>query len=135
MVTTYDDIYTLFTSTTNVDKHSLPTTDEGIYELIDVGRKKFNSELFMNVKQDNATETLDVELTDSQILLFSHCMSYTIYKNMQSEFASMVSMSNKDNSLKDYSAQADNRRLLAEQEQKEISRLKIRLCGYVGDEV
>lgn len=133
-MTTFDEVYEMFSVVTSVDEYSLPLSDEGRYELINSARKLFNAQLFLRVQQDNTTETFDTELSDAQIVLFCHYMSYIIYKNMQSELASMISMANKDNALKDYKAQADSRKELAQQELEKIKQLKVALLVYTESE-
>lgn len=133
MTTNYDDIYKPFKAMTQVSAFSLPNSDEALYALIDNARRIYNMTLYTNIAQDDATETFNIEMNDLQILLMCRCMRLVTFKNMQTEFTSMISMGSKDSALKDYSAQVEGRGRLVQEEQESINRLALSLLE-IGDE-
>lgn len=132
-MTSYDDIYKSFSGMTLVDNYYLPSSDESLYVLIDNARKIYNMTLYRELQQDDSVELLDASLNDLEMLLLCHCMRLVTFKNMVSEFTSMVSTVSKDNALKDYKAQIDGRNILIEVEQKTINRLALSLLDMESD--
>lgn len=121
--TTYDEVYTLFHTITKVDECSLPSTEEGIYLLINSARIMFNRKLYDKLEQDNTMETFDRELNDNEVLLMVFCLRLITFMNMFSELSSMISMSTKDTAIKDYKSQSTARRQLIFDEKKNIDNL------------
>lgn len=135
-VTTYDDVYKIFTGLTGgIDVYCLPQTEKEMYNLINVGVMGYNDSLGL-IEEDDAlacddsTETFNTLMKKANIKLLAHCMKLIILESMRDELASMVSTISKEQSIKDYSAQTNTRMKLVSDEIAEIARLALPLSDF-----
>lgn len=116
MFTTFDDIYKVYKRLVRgIEPYSLPQSVQEQIELIEIGVRLFNRKREGNeVVFDIVTETVVSQnrekLTDNEILLLAYCMVLQTYNDMLLELTSMLSMSTKDSSIKDYKGQVAVRR-------------------------
>lgn len=109
---TYDTIYEKFLDLCGYDCSDLPQTDEMRYRLINNGvglynnkARKYSDILQGRVKCDNATETINVELDEVDLLILVYFMCSITASNKYLEFTSLWSTVAHETGLSDYNTQ------------------------------
>lgn len=128
MFTTFDEVYKLFSRLIKgIDPYSLPQSIQEQIDLIEFGVVLYNRKREgYEIEYDTDLETLSSkqkELTDNEKLLLCYCMLLQIYRDMLTEFTSMVSMATKDSALKDYKGQVAVRRQQVKDQEDLINNL------------
>lgn len=132
-MSTYDDVYDIYKSLVyGIDEYYLPQSDEALYGIINIAVKYYNKRLnIIDAKNqltcDKESETFNIDLSSMQLDMLAHCMRLVTYENMRNELASMLAMTTKDSSLKDYKAQMDVRNGVINEENKIIYNLTLAL--------
>lgn len=105
----YNEIYEKFLDLCGYDYAELPQDDESIYKLIKNGvalynnrAKKYPDILQGKVKCDNETETIDVELPETDLLVLVYFMCFIVASNKYTEYTSLWGTIANETGLKDY---------------------------------
>lgn len=120
-MTTYDDVYTYFISITKVDEYDVPSTEEGMYHLIDNGRLEFNLRREDDLEVNDEDQELSRKLTGQELMLLGNCMRLVTFRNMLTDFTSNYSMFQKEVGYKDYKAQLEGRTWAIDRQERIIS--------------
>ena len=105
----FDDIYTLFMNSNNIDEFSLPQTPDGMYALLNEGiaRYKIGYDDAKDVSVDTDTEMLSIELPYNDAKLIVEYMKLSIYEKIKDEFYSTYDVLVDDIGIRNYKSQAD----------------------------
>lgn len=123
MNTTYEQIWAEFEPIAKFDEYDLPTTVDGRRALIRSAIKIFNKKMFDELQGNDADDTVDRALSDSEMNLLTHCMRLQICRNIHSEFTTTYDMYKNDIGFKNYKAQIDARQNLINMEEQEINEI------------
>lgn len=141
MFTTFDDIYKVYRRLVRgVESYSLPQSIQEQIDLIEVGVRLFNrkregNEITCDVVTERVLSKTNEELSDNEILLLAYCMVLQTYNDMLLELTSMLSMSTKDSSLKDYKGQVAVRRQQVKDQEFLINNLVLSMLEDFETEV
>lgn len=80
-MTTYDELYTLFTTNGNTVNLMLPKSVDQQYDAIRNAVMLFNNRLRDNLQCNDETETVSRELSDDEKLVIAHYIRLTLLKN------------------------------------------------------
>ena len=80
-MTTYDELYTLFTTNGNTVNLMLPKTVDQQYDAIRNAVMLFNNRLRDNLQCNDETEAVNRELSDDEKLVIAHYIRLTLLKN------------------------------------------------------
>jgi len=122
-MTTYDDVWTSFMENGQFAEIDLPKSDEKIYSTIQNAVKHFNNKMGTSYKCDNTTETLNVELTDSQLIILAYFIKIIFRKNQLSSFQSLYQPFQADMGFKNYSAQLNSIKASIEDDEETLRKL------------
>lgn len=106
---TFDDIYTLFMNSNNVDEYQLPRTPEGMYALLEEGINRYST-FYDDAKDlsfDEETELLSEEITKTDAMLIVEYMKLHIYEKIKDEFYSTYDVLMNDIGIRNFKSQAD----------------------------
>ncbi len=121
MPTSYDELYECFLLNCGYEFDELPQTDEMRYMVIrnaarvyNQQAKKYSGRMTTNVVCDDVLESLNVQLTSNEILIFAYMMAEILASTKLVEFTSIWSTYSKETGFKDYKAQVDARKYTVE---------------------
>ena len=80
-MTTYDVIYTNFITNTKMDSIDLPQTAQGKYDIIKNAVMLYNNRFRTSITCDDLTESLNIALTEDQLLIVGQYMRITCLRN------------------------------------------------------
>lgn len=80
-MTTYDELYTLFTTNGNTVNLMLPKSVDQQYDAIRNAVMLFNNRLRDNLQCNDETEAVNRELSDDEKLVIAHYIRLTLLKN------------------------------------------------------
>ena len=138
-MTTYQEVWDMFNSLGRVNDTDLPTTSEGVYRLIDNARILFNGYLkgcvvgFIELGQDDLTETFTQNLDDSYKELLVECIKLVIVRNMFSQFISDSEVFQTSIGVRNYRSQYASRGTLVKMQENRIDKLVMRLADLLED--
>lgn len=129
----YDTIWECFVDNCGVDQNTLPKTNEGKYILIKNGIRHYNK----NVDEDeaqligtNETESVNLNLDNTRLLLLAYCMRYTILENEAIKFEQLWQPFTRDVGQKYYRDQITARNSRLYQTKNEINGLLNKLDTF-----
>lgn len=126
MSTTYDEIFECFIHNTGIDTSQLPEEDSKKYDMIKNGIKHYNviidvdDEVGKLIPDDN-TETINVDLDDTRLLLLAYCIKYIYLENQLIAFEELWFPYQKEIGIKNYGDQIKGRERTLERVKKEIN--------------
>lgn len=139
----YDLIYEKFLDLCGYDYAELPQTDAMRYRLIHNGvdlynqkAKKYEGRLQGNVICDDDTESINVKLTSTELMILAYFMCKIIATTKYTEFTSLYGVVANEMGLKDYKAQCTARENTINYFNKQIDNLiedeidTFNMCGY-----
>lgn len=126
---TFDDIYTLFMNSNNVDEYQLPQTPEGMYALLEEGIARYLTfyDDAREVSLDRETELLSAELTRTDAMLIVEYMKLHIYEKIKDEFYSTYDVLMNDIGIRNFKSQADAKMNQITQQEDRIRRLLLKV--------
>ena len=129
-MTTYDNIWETFLTICGYDSSELPKEDSKIYLLIKSGLRlynqladKYENRIQGNLEMNDTSETLNIELEDTEILIFVNLMASVFAYNKYTEFTSIWSVFTKETSITSYKAQCQAREYTVQCFKDEATRL------------
>jgi hypothetical protein len=129
-MTTYDDIWETFLTICGYDSSELPQEDEKRYLLIKSGLRlynqladKYENRIQGNLEMNDTSETLNIELKDTEILIFVNLMASVFAYNKYTEFTSIWSTFTKETGIVAYRAQCQAREYTVQSFKDEATRL------------
>ena len=129
-MTTYDDIWETFLTICGYDYSELPQEDIKIYLLIKSGLRvynqladKYENRIQGNLEMNDASETLNIKLEDTEMLIFVNLMASVFAYNKYTEFTSVWSTFTKETSITNYRAQCQAREYTVQCFKDEATRL------------
>lgn len=135
MNTTYDNIYEYFSRNIRADALDLPSTVDEQVLLIKDGIDEFNIRLERELTCDDITETVNEELTNSEIRYVSECMKLRIYKGMLDDYISVWEVFQNDVGRKNYKDQLNGRETRIQVQEALLNRMADRIYDdYEGEE-
>lgn len=123
--TTYDDIYTQFITNCPTDDINLPNTDEKRYTAIKSAIKYFNNRLGLSVVCDDATETVNREFSDSELLISSHYLRLSFLEGQLIHLTTTWQPFQKELGIRNYTEASRNLKELISNEKDTIEQLYI----------
>jgi ABC-type iron transport system FetAB permease component len=124
MNTTYDNIMECFLQNAKPDMRNISSTSEGLYLMIHAAMMHYNSLMEEeDITYDDTTETLNIKLDDSRLLVLGYCMKYIYDCNRLSEFLDIYSIFQKDMGFKDYNAQLKGKENAIDRTEQKITEL------------
>ena len=133
-MTTYQEVWNLFKAIGRVNDTDLPTSDEGIYAIINASRMTYNSYLdscvdgFIELLQDDTTETFNKDMIEKEKQFLAECIKLTIIVNMYSQFVSDMQVFQSSIGVRDYRSQVSSRETLVKLQEKRIDELLSKLA-------
>lgn len=134
-VTTYNELYETFLLNCGYDFDELPKTDEMRYMMIrnavrkyNQQAKKYSNRMTHDIVCDDVTESLNVELTSNELLVFAYMMAEILASTKLVEFTSIYGVYSKEMGFKDYNAQVQAR-------QYTIDMFKNKYTSIIEDEI
>lgn len=134
-VTTYNELYETFLLNCGYDFDELPKTDEMRYMMIRNAARKYNQQakkysnrMTHDIVCDDVTESLNVELTSNELLVFAYMMAEILASTKLVEFTSIYAVYSKEMGFKDYNAQVQAR-------QYTIDMFKNKYTSIIEDEI
>lgn len=134
-VTTYNELYETFLLNCGYDFDELPKTDEMRYMMIRNAARKYNQQakkysnrMTHDIVCDDVTESLNVELTSNELLVFAYMMAEILASTKLVEFTSIYGVFMKEVGFKDYNAQVQAR-------QYTIDMFKNKYTSIIEDEI
>lgn len=110
-LTTYDQIMKSFILNCGIDTSRLPTDTEKIYDMILNAISHYN--MYLKDEQpivgNNETETLNVELDSTRLLILAYCLKYVYLENELVGFQELWSPFQLEVGIKDYNSQISGR--------------------------
>lgn len=85
--------------------------------------RKYSGFINGGLSCDEMMESLNVKLSDTELLLLSNILGYTFCRNKLNEFVSVYSVFAKEMGFKDYKNQLDGRNREVERFEEEITRI------------
>lgn len=128
-MTTYDQIWQCFIDNCGVDVTQLPTDDYRKYNMIKNATMHYNNFIdeednIGKITCDDSTETINVKLDGSRLLILAYCMKYVELENQLVEFEELYTPFQKEMGIKNYKDQVKGREnTLARTNQKIIELL------------
>lgn len=134
-VTTYNELYETFLLNCGYDFDELPKTDEMRYMMIRNAARKYNQQakkysnrMTYDIVCDDVTESLNVELTSNELLVFAYMMAEILASTKLVEFTSIYGVYSKEMGFKDYNAQVQAR-------QYTVDMFKNKYTSIIEDEI
>lgn len=134
-VTTYNELYETFLLNCGYDFDELPKTDEMRYMMIRNAARKYNQQakkysnrMTHDIVCDDVTESLNVELTSNELLVFAYMMAEILASTKLVEFTSIYGVFMKEVGFKDYNAQVQAR-------QYTVDMFKNKYTSIIEDEI
>lgn len=134
-VTTYNELYETFLLNCGYDFDELPKTDEMRYMMIRNAARKYNQQakkysnrMTHDIVCDDVTESLNVELTSNELLVFAYMMAEILASTKLVEFTSIYAVYSKEMGFKDYNAQVQAR-------QYTVDMFKNKYTSIIEDEI
>lgn len=123
--TTYDEIFECFLKNTGIDTTRLPTTDEAIYAIINNGVSHYNVYLKdeVPIKCDDSSETINVTLDSTRLLILAYCIKYVYLENQLVGFEELWSPFQNDLGIKNYKSQIQARQDTLDRTKQMITQL------------
>ena len=128
--TTYDDILTSFITNCKVSRKLIPTNEDILKEWIQNGiklynnkMKKYEDDFNYPIMGDDVIESLDVKLTDDELLILINIMKLVFLKNEKTLFVSKYGVFQKEFGINNYNAQANSKDLEITEQEKTIDDL------------
>ena len=125
MFTSYDTIWTTFLENSEMPDNELPKESEQIYPKIQNAILLFNNRMRTNVKCDDVTETIDIEMTGDQLVILAHYIKLVFLKNKKLYRETLLNPFQKEIGFKDYTAQINSLRASVTEQEKFIEGLII----------
>ena len=129
-MTTYDNIWETFLTICGYDSSELPQEDVKIYLLIKSGLRlynqladKYENRIQGNLEMNDTSETLNIELKDTEILIFVNLMASVFAYNKYTEFTSIWSTFTKETGITNYKSQCQAREYTIQSFKDEATRL------------
>ncbi|SNZ09945.1 hypothetical protein SAMN05421503_1431 [Terribacillus aidingensis] len=104
-MTTYDQIWTAFMDNGQFPEIDLPKSEEKVYATIHNGVKHFNNKMDTAITCDDASETINKALSDSELLILAYFIKLIFRKNQLTAFQGVYQPFNGDIGFRNYSAQ------------------------------
>ncbi|WP_080845561.1 hypothetical protein [Cytobacillus gottheilii] len=104
-MTSYDAIWQTFLNNCKVSDIDLPQEPEKIYEQIRNAAMYFNNRLRKGIVCDDATETLNQELSDDDLLILANYIRLIFLINQRTYFESLWQPFSSDVGLRNFSTQ------------------------------
>lgn len=130
MNTQYDEIWESFLENCGYDRSEIPSIDELRYSMIknairlyNQQAKKYENRIQGDIKCDEYMESLNVSLTNDELLIFTYILATVFLKNKYAEFTSIYGVFAKETGMKDYKAQCDARQYVIEMYQNKATQL------------
>ncbi len=134
-ITTYNELYETFLLNCGYDFDELPKTDEMRYMMIRNAARKYNQQakkysnrMTHDIVCDDVTESLNVELTSNELLVFAYMMAEILASTKLVEFTSIYAVYSKEMGFKDYNAQVQAR-------QYTVDMFKNKYTSIIEDEI
>lgn len=134
-VTTYNELYETFLLNCGYDFDELPKADEMRYMMIRNAARKYNQQakkysnrMTHDIVCDDVTESLNVELTSNELLVFAYMMAEILASTKLVEFTSIYGVYSKEMGFKDYNAQVQAR-------QYTVDMFKNKYTSIIEDEI
>lgn len=131
----YNEIYQTFLLNCGYDFDELPQTDSLRYKVIKNAvmhynqlAKKYSSRIQGNVICDDGSESINVQLTDNELLILAYIIAENIAKTKLVEFNSLYGTYSSELGFKDYKAQCEIR-------QYTIDMFKTKYMDIIHDEM
>lgn len=112
----YDDIYESFLLNCGYDFDELPQTDIARYRVIKNAvmhynqlAHKYEGRIQGNIKCDDSSESINVALTDTELLILAYIIAENIARTKLVEFNSIYGTYSAELGFKDYKAQCEIR--------------------------
>lgn len=124
--TNYDQIYSVFVDNCGVDTSTLPSDDEGKYKIIRNGARHYNTKVDDGETKlvcDDDTESINIELDDTRLLILAFCMKYTQLENELVKFEQIWQPFTKEMGQKFYGEQIKGRESTLERVERKIIEL------------
>lgn len=130
MTTSYDQIWECFLENCGYNRNDLPQTDERRYAMINNAKDYYNN-IIQNYKEsyqynlqcDDIIETLNVELSSDELLIFANILKLIFLRNKYTEFCSTWSIFSKELGISNYKAQSDAKLQLVKDQENDIYNL------------
>lgn len=129
-MTTYNQIWQCFLDNCGYKRSDIPQIDEIRYSMINNAKDYYNNimqnytESYQsNIQCADLTETLNVQLTSDELLIFANILKLIFLKNRHSEFISIYNTFAKELGISNYKAQADAKLLVVKDQEQEVYRL------------
>lgn len=104
-MTTYDNIWETYLLNCKVDHYEHPTEEQAIYREIHNAVSLFNNRMRKSYRCDDPTETLDVELTNDELLILANYIKLVFVENKQLYSTTLLSPFTKDMGIKNHGQQ------------------------------
>lgn len=122
-MTTYDELYTLFTTNYSSDGLFLPKTTEQQYNVIKNSVMLYNNRLRENLICDDSTETISGDVSDDKKLIIARFIRLTLLRNTRTFKNSMFDTFTKEIGVKNINSQLSSLKDDIETEENAISML------------
>ncbi len=122
-MTTYDELYSLFITNGNIEKLMMPKGVGQQYDAIRNAVMLFNNRLRDDVVCDDASETVDRELTDDEKLIIAHYIKLTLLRNTRTFKNSMFTTFTQEIGVKNINVQLSSLKNDIESQEKLIDML------------
>jgi hypothetical protein len=131
MGVSYDSIFTCFMENCRGSQKSIPSSDEGKYEMIHNACRHYgNKTEEVALVWDDITETLNVELDDDRLLILAYCIKLAYHENELTEFTSIFATFQKEIGFSSYQAQVKAREANVIRTEQKITELITNISSF-----
>lgn len=125
MNTSYDEIFQCFLSNCGIDTSELPEDQQMIYAMIKNGIRHYNNiiEEEYIIVADDTTETINMQLDDTHMLILAYSIRYTYLENQLIGFEEIWHTFQKEIGFKNYKDQITSRQATLERTKNKIIEL------------
>ena len=130
-LTSYDSIFTCFLENCKIQSKNLPTTDIGKYAMIHNACRHYSNKMEeFELKWDDLTETLTVELDSNRLLILAYCIKLVYLENAVTEFTDIFSVFQKELGINNYNSQVKARQYNVLTTEHKIIELMTNMQGF-----